>query len=444
MKKIFSIALVALLSVLFFHSGAVFAQISTYDSAFQVQNLSDSTATIAITFYDQTGAVHATVNDTITPNGSNTYAPLPAAVQSGFDGSVVISSDQPVAAIANVIGDGTQGASYSGLDGGAPSVALPIIARDFFGINTWFNVQNTGASATSVTISYSGKPSCNQTATIQPGAAATFEQETHSCLGSGYNGAATVSAPGGEVAATALQVAGSGLYAYNGFSGGGSTSPVMPLITSNFFKIHTGIQVQNTGTQSTNVTITYTPSGSIGTQCTETATIPAGSPATFTINAFSFGPSANTTCTFKQAFVGSAQVTGNSTSQPLVAIVNQTNTTSFGSAYNAFDPTTATGKAVMPLIMNDFGIFTGYSIVNVGTSATVTCTYSGLDASHNKVATLASGQPMDVQTNNANGFPKYIGSGTCTATSGGALLGVVNQASSAKGDNVLTYEAFNQ
>lgn len=423
----------------------VYAQISSYNSAFQIQNLSGNTATIQIEFYDQNGTLHASVPDTIAANSSNTYSPLPAQVQSGFDGSVVISSDQPVAAIANVIGDGTQGSSYSGLDGGAATASLPIIVRDFFGINTWFNVQNTGASATTVTVAYSGKPTCNQTATIQPGAAATFDQATHTCLGSNYNGAATVTADGGgEIAATALQVAGNGLFAYNGFTGG-STMPVMPLVTANFFNIFTGIQIQNAGTEATDVTVSYTPAGGVGTACTETVTIEAGAPGVFAIYALTNGTAgtpSTSNCNVGEAFNGSAQVTANSTSQPLVGVVNQTNQTSFGSSYNAFDPANATGTVVMPLIMNDFGIFTGANVVNVGAQATVTCTYT--NASNTDTATLGTGEALSVQTTTANGYPTFIGSGTCTASAGGALLAVVNQTSSAAGDNVLTYEAFNQ
>ncbi len=454
MRK-FLVLLGLTLTVLLTFSQSVFAQISSYDSAFQVQNLSGSVATIAISFYAQDGSLTAQVPDTIAANGSNTYAPLPSQVPNGFNGSVVISSDQPVAAIANVIGDGTQGSSYSSFDGGSTSVSLPLVNKDFYGIDTWFNVQNAGTTATTVTVSYSSQPSCNELATIQPGAAATFDQATNTCLPSGYIGAATATTdqPDDAIVATALQVASSGLFAYNGFTSG-STNPVLPLISNNVYGIHSGVQIQNQGGTNTNVTVTYTPAGAgNGTTCTETRTITAGSSKTFSINVFSFGPDTSgvtTDCVFGQYFNGSAQVTANSASQPLVAVVNQTSFASnSGSSYNGFDPASATDTVVMPLLMEAYDIWTGFNIVNVGSSATVTCTYSGLSSTYNVVTTLGAGKALSVQNVNS-GFPAntgggYVGSGTCTAAAGGMLLGVVNQANTnSSGDGTLTYEAFNQ
>lgn len=454
MKKFAIVLGLALLALLLMPKQSVFAQISSYDSAFQIQNLSGSQANIVITFYNQDGSVADSVTDTVPANSSNTYAPLPQSVPAGFNGSVVISSNQPVAAIANVIGDGTQGSSYSSFSDGSTTVSFPLINRDFYGINTWFNIQNAGTADANITVAFSGKPSCNQTATIKAGAAATFDQTSYNCLGSGYIGAATVTSNGEPIVGTALQVASTGLFAYNGFTNG-STDPVMPLISNNVYGIHSGVQIQNQGGTSTQVTVSYTPAGSgNGTACTERRTIGAGQSATFSINVFSFGPDTQgvtTNCKFGQYFVGSARVTGNSASQPLVAIVNQTNfgTGKSGSSYNGFSPSDATNKVVMPLIMDAYGIWTGYNIVNVGSSTSVTCTYAGLSSSYNETASLSTGGAMSIQNINS-GFPAntgggYVGSGTCTATGGGLLLGVVNQANTlGTGDTTLTYEGFNQ
>lgn len=181
MKK-FIVLFTVIVSALVLMVATAAAQPTTYDSGFQVQNLGDGAATVNITFYNQDGSVEAQVDDSIALNGSKTYFPLPGGVSSGFDGSVVISSDQPVAAITNVLGDGFDyGASYGGFDGGAGSVNLPLIMRNNGGFSTWFNVQNTGASATSVTVSYANSD-CTETASIQPGAAATFDQSTNTCL----------------------------------------------------------------------------------------------------------------------------------------------------------------------------------------------------------------------------------------------------------------------
>ncbi len=461
MKKIGLIVLVLLFLALLLAPSAAFAQISGYNADFQIQNLSSSdAATVAINFYDQSGTVAATVNDTIPADSSTTYSPLPSSVPTGFNGSVVVSSDQPVAAIANVkgtSGGADFGSSYSSFSGGADSVSLPLINKDFYGINTWFNVQNTGSAATTVTVSYSNQSTCDETATIQPNAANTFDQETNTCLPSSYNGGATITtgSSGDEIVATVLQTTSLGLFAYNGFASGG-TDVVFPLVTQNVYGINSGIQIQNQGGTATDVTVSYTPSGTgNGTACTETGTIQPSGAETFSINVFT-GAASNTTsdCVVDEYFIGSASVTTNSASQSLVGIVNQTNfINNGGSSYGAFSPGAATDTIVMPLLMDAYNIWTGWAVMNVGSSADVTCTYSGTSISVT-FSGLGTNESQDVQ--NLNGgtgdsgqtLPaSYIGSGTCTATSGGALIGVVNQANTnvpaGSGDGTLTYEAFN-
>ena len=120
MKKVMVFLVIVLAMVLV---SAVSAQPSTYDSGFQVANLSGSDANIVISYVNKDGSTDATVNGTIPANGSVTYFPIGASA--GFDGSVVISSNQPVAAIANVLGDGFAfGASYESFDSGAPATLV--------------------------------------------------------------------------------------------------------------------------------------------------------------------------------------------------------------------------------------------------------------------------------------------------------------------------------
>jgi hypothetical protein len=455
MKKIGVFVFGLVLLGLLLAPSAAFAQISSYNADFQVVNLNESAAAdITISFYDKSGTVVASVTDSIVAGGSNTYSPLPDSVPVGFDGSVVIASTEPVASITNVKGNTSEyGSSYSSFSGGSNEVSLPLVNRDFYGINTWFNVQNTGSSPTTVTVEYSNKPACNQTALIQPYAAATFEQEPYSCLGSAYNGAAkiTTDETSDEVAAVVMQVFGGGLLAYNGFAAGGQ-EPVFPLVTNNVYGIMTGIQIQNQGSSTSTVRVTYAANPGTGTDCWEEAAIPAGGAGTFSINVFGPGSTTNTTnCTEGQYWIGSASVTTNSAGVNLVGIVNQTNFGSSGSsAYGAFDPGAATSTVVMPLLMDAYNIWTGWSVMNVGSSASVTCSYGGTSISYS--FTLGANEAKDVQNiNGGTGDPgqtlpaNYIGSGTCTAASGGALLGVVNQANQNAGvtDGTLTYESVN-
>jgi hypothetical protein len=452
MKTKFFWALALIFATVFAFTSTVSAQISTYNSSFQVQNLSDSSdATIAITYYNQDGSVDNTVNDTVDAGSSNTYFPIDASA--GFNGSVVISSDQPVAAIANVVGNGFDfGASYGSFDSGAQSVAMPLIMKGNSGFNTWFNVQNTGTSSASVTVSYAGT-SCTENATVAPGAAATFDQSANTCLPSSYVGAASVSGGSGDtIVATGMQVGTTTLFAYNGFTVG-STEVAIPLVNANNSGYITGIQIQNTGGTDTDVTLAYEPVSGLGTACTETKTVTAGSSATFALYAFTFSGDpdpGSDNCSFGSLFVGGASVSANSASQPLVAVVNQLNlSANKGSAYNGFDPSLATDTVVMPLIMDrNSGFYTGINILNVSSTATtVDCTFTNSDGSVSKTfnfASIANGEALNHIQNNqlANGF---VGSGVCTANASGAvILGVVNELGpSGSLDQLFSYEGFN-
>jgi hypothetical protein len=415
-----------------------------YTSGFQLQNLSGSTANISISYYNQNGTSGGgPVADTINANSSKTYFPL-TAVASGFNGSAVVSSDQPLAAITNVLtSDMLGGASYSGATAGATTVNLPLIMKQNFNYSTWFNIQNAGSSAADITVAFSGQPTCNQTATIQPGAAATFDQLTHSCLPAGYVGAATVTnaSTNQPLVAVVMEIlsGGKSLLAYNGFtSAEASNTPVMPLVSTGWFGSFTGIQIQNTGGSATDVTVSYTPSaGFPGAACTDTKNIPANSSVSFFVPAGTCGAS----------FVGAAKVSANTASQALVAIVNQINTgNATSSAYAGINPGQGSSNVSLPLIMDrNFGYFTGIAVANVGASATdINCTFTGTGYTASATGVAPGAALTNVQLNQiASG---YVGSATCTATGGDAkIAGIVNELATgaSSDDKMLTYNGAN-
>ncbi len=448
MKKLI-VLLVLVASLLLIISVAGAAPIS-YDSGFQVQNLSSNTADVTINFYDQSGnIVHSISDDSIAGNDSKTYFPLPDGVGSGFNGSVVISSGEPVASIANVLGDGFEfGASYGGFEGGSSEVNLPLIMKGNAGqYDTWFNVQNAGSSDVDVTVEYAGTSCTESFNGLKPGAAKTFNQADNSCLTAPYVGAALVTASsGGSIVATVIETGNQTLFAYNGITSG-TENPVMPLAQFNNVGYHTGIQIQNTGASDTDVTVSYSPAaGSPGTACEETQTITAGNSGTFGLFAFSLtSPVGSNDCVFGERFIGSASVTGNSAGNNLVAIVNQTNFTNYGSSYNGFSLADATSSLTMPLIMDrNAGFYTGFNVMNVGdSSTTVECTFSG-DSYTVSQSVPAGGALNDLQLNKMSSVP-YVGGGTCTASGGGSIVAVVNElGNSTSADLLFTYEGFNQ
>jgi hypothetical protein len=414
----------------------------SYTSGVQFANLENTPATLMLTAYKSDGSSGGTGQYTVDPNGSLTLFPL-ADVESGFSGAIVLSSDKNGAAIANVLAsDFSAGASYVGRSAGATSVRLPLLNKNNSGFDTWFSVQNAGSSPAQVSISYSDGESAS--ATVPVGAAQTFFQanETHP----GPNFAGTVTSDNNEpLVAAVIQENASIMFAYTGFTNEATTNPVFPLVNANNSGYISGIQIQNAGDQTTDVTLSYTPSAA-GTACTETISIAPGASGTFAILAFNpaGNDGINTTCIAGELFVGSAQVTGNSASQNLVGIGNQLKPGANGEAYGSFAAANATNSLVMPLIMDrNGGFFTGFNVQNVGAGqANVNCTFTNTD--YTVSGSLQPGQALtDLQANKI--ADTYVGSAVCTATPAEAkIVGVVNQlGASASADQFLVYEAIN-
>jgi hypothetical protein len=448
----------------------------TYNSGYQVQNLGTDTANVVFTFYNASdGNALGTTVDTIAVAKSKTYFPitLPSSA-TNFNGSMVISSDQQVAAIVNLVNnDFSYVDTYGGFSAGATTFNLPLIMCNNSGYNTFFNVQNAGSADANVTVTYSpgssGNAGITDTVTLKSGATKMFDQATTSTtstktctqLGSGtgtkFVGSAQVTSDQPIVAAV-MQLNTTNfkaLIGYNGFAAG-STTVAAPLVMAGNAGYFTGIQVQNVGTASTVVTVTYAANTVVNTN------IPA--PESFTL-----APGASNTVlqnggqwTAFGRYVGSAVVT-NSGGQALVAIVNQvfpSATAAKGAAYDGFNPSAATGTINAPLITSaNGGFFTGIQIMNVGTAS---CTGSVAYAQNTVVNTntpaadnftlaagasttfIQSGSGGFAGANNWTTFGRYVGGATVTGT-GCKLVAIVNQTSAtAAGDAFSAYNAFNQ
>lgn len=447
-KRVFISLLTSLLLVLILAVAASAQGASSYTTGFQVKNLSDSdAANITITYYNQDGSVDTTANDIIAAGAAADYFPIPATA--GFDGSVVISSDQAVAAIVNVLGDNGSfgGAAYGSFSGGSGTAFVPQVLSDFFGISTFFNVQNTGAADATVSVSYTtNNGTCSETdVVIAPGAAHTFSQDSDdtslSCLAAGSVGSATVSSTDGEVAVAVISIDADSLLAYNAFSTTGSTTALAPIISNGFFNSRTGLSVQNTTGTAANVTVNFAhSSGFPGTDCSETKTVPANGSALFGDNPF-FNDDANgCTTAADRRWVGAAEIVSD---QNVVVIINSVTTgTANGAAYSAFDPANGTATVAFPQIIDRlFGIFTGTAVTNAGNAdTTVTCTFT--DSAYTVSGLVAPGQSLtDTQFNKI--AAGYLGSATCTST-GEPIVGVLTTLTNgAPYDGLLYSEAFN-
>lgn len=416
-----------------------------YTSSVQVQNLENSPALVTLTAYNPNGDIDTTLpQDTIAANDSKAYFPL--GVSEGFQGAMVISSDKKVAAIANVLNSTlTAGASYVAAGEGATEVQIPLLMKDNGGFTTWYAVQNTGTGTANVSVNYSdGTSTSFQLA--QNGSRVVYQSQEDHGSAKVFSAIVTADQP---IVASVIEESSAVMFAYSGFtSSANSTEPVMPLINANNSGYVTGIQIQNTGNASTDVTVSYTPSsgGNNGSACTETQSISAGESKTFALLAFNNDSNGFTeNCVGGAKFVGSAKVTSNTGTQPLAVIVNQLGpNNSNGEAYSGFNPSTATAQVVAPLIMDrNGGYFTSIQVQNVGTSATnVSCTFTN-DPYTIPSTTLQPGEALtDLQFEKMQSAG-YVGSATCNASGGGQIVAVINELNPAGADRFLVYEGIN-
>lgn len=421
-----------------------------YISGIQVANLdAANAASVSLTAYNPDGTQNGSpLSASIPVNSSRTFFPI-SNVSAGFSGSIVISSNRNVAAISNILSSNfAASASYVGRSGGSTTVLLPLLNKNNSGSTTWFSVQNGGGADANITVTYKGSTAPAVNATIKPGAARVFYQNSEPHNVPNFSATITSNQP---IVAAVIQETSTVMYAYTGFAAG-TTNPVFPLINANNNGTLTGVQIQNGGTQSTNVTVSYTPA-TAGAACTETQTIPAGEAKTFAFLAF-FNTQAGENCADKAKFVGSARVTTNSANQPLVGIVNQLTPTQAG-AYNAFSDADAGATVVLPLIMDrNGGTFTGIQVQNVGAAAVkIRCTFTkageATPASHVAEAVVQPNAALnDLQFNKLG--QTWVGSATCSglnpstnaADPSARLVAVVNQLGASTADTLMVYEGI--
>jgi hypothetical protein len=397
----------------------VAAQSTTTNTAFQVANLSATDpAQIVVTFYDLAGAEIYVLTDSINAGSSKTYiqANMEANLGTTFNGSVVIESDQPVAAIVNQnTSNGSPATagyngSYTGFSQGSNTFQIPIVLSAFYGYHTEISVQNAGDAAANVTVNYVSASCVDDTkSNLAPGAAVRFNNET-SCAGGGQvNTSATISASGPVVAiVNQIGVNANLEQTYNGFApADGGPTLYAPIALRAYYGFNSAMQVQNISSGPMDIIATYSDG------VTKTVTnVAVGASATFL--------QANEAHADK--WTGSAKIT-NSTGGAMVGIVNQQGAKSAAS-YNMY-----TGGAqtwILPSLLHKYyGFTSAFQIQNVGTGPVdITVTYD--DGTTKSATGIAAGATTNfLQDNEVEHVNNWAGSARVTAT--GDIVVVVNQ-----------------
>lgn len=293
------IRIAMLLAVLLLLAAVTIASGQAYTTSFitsiTYQNVGSADANIVFSFYNEGSSTPITVNRTLPAGaGSSLYVGSLSGSESlpaGFQGSAVMSSDQPIVATLVQIPQSSTVKNRplsNGFSSGASQVLIPTVLKNTFGVNTRFSVQNVHSTDIDITVEFypvgSATPIVVTENNIPPGAAKYFDAGQLAALGSSFNGAAVVKAtesgtsnPANVVAsALELSISGVSTSAYEGVNGGARTV-YMPSALCNAFGGQTSYYaVQNTSlTTSTTVTVEYSNGN------TDSANVGPGQKASF-------------------------------------------------------------------------------------------------------------------------------------------------------------------
>ena len=468
--------LVLVLALLLVSVGAVSAQSgnlpgSGWWSGQQIQNVGTASTSVLFTAYDGQGqdfpcgpAKSAGVGQSVNFL-TNTECTVPA----GFVGSAVVSADQPIAAIVNVVNmpSGRAAGMYRGTDGAdvANTIAFPLMKNNYFGRSTTLYIQNASSSPNDITVTVKvGSATLTKTFNDVPASAMVLvgPADTTPAMANNSFGSATVTGSG-ALAGAALEyqnavALGSNLHAYTAF-GPQDFAPkaYCPLIRSNFAQLNTGIQAQNLSSSAQNIRVTYSyrinNTGAVQTKVVTLGPIAPNAAATF-----------RTWDDLPARSVGGATVEGVGGGNIAVIVNDETFTLNPNrvTAYTCFPDQAKTNKVNLPLYKEYYlGDTSGVQVQNVGAAAAnITVTYyppgnaAGVKFTQNNIAPGASATFYNV----SGGGATSGSAASLLGTFGGAVVeanqpvvAIVNEEPGTKAgarppssQDAKLYEGFNQ
>ncbi|MEA3335221.1 MAG: hypothetical protein U9R25_04880 [Chloroflexota bacterium] len=172
------------------------------------QNAGAPAANVVARYYNNSGTLETERPRNVNPRGSYAFLAGDANLGDGWNGAMIIQSDNELAATAEITwsnggsADGTTAGAYLGYDEGATEMYLPFVVRASFQF-TRISVQNTENSSTSYNVKYinrDGNVDFTISDTLQARGSTTYD----------------VHMPGGKVP----DLSTTGYWASNGFWGG--------------------------------------------------------------------------------------------------------------------------------------------------------------------------------------------------------------------------------
>lgn len=352
----------------------------------QIQNVGTSTASVSFQAYNSSGTSFSCGNKSVGPGASANFLTIDcAALPAGFVGSAVVSADQPIAAVVNVVNmstnfDGTGGRAaglYRGTDGSnvATEIAFPLMKNNFFGRSTALYVQNASDQTNDITVTIRvGASTYTKSFTgVKPYAMVVVgPADTSPAMpNSSYGSAKAVGTR--PLAGTALEyqtnvAVGNNLHAYTAFTPQDfAAKAYCPLARSNAYNLNTGINVQNVGASAQKIKVTYSYTN-LGQGSVQTKTVEKGP-----VNP-NAGVSFFTWEDLPKGSLGSAVVEGMGGGNIAVIVNDETFTLNPNrvTAYSCFpdNAATKTNKVVLPQYKEFFlGDTAGVQIQNIGNAA---------------------------------------------------------------------------
>ncbi len=277
MKRKASMLLMTLALLVALIGAASPVQAAAYGTSFTTSityfNVGTGPANITLNFYNEADgtAIPISVAQLPANAGASLYVGNLTQVSSGFRGSALLSSDQPLVATLVQLAPSSSSVKVrplsNGFGSGSASALVPTVLKNTFGSTSIVSVQNVdtvGADLSIAFIPVSGSTVTETLTNLPPNTAKYFDLGTLSDLGQSFNGSMKITAVQtgtsnpGSIVATSLELSTNSIaaYAFEGASQFGTTI-YMPSALCQFSGQNSYYAVQNTDTSNVSVVVKY-------------------------------------------------------------------------------------------------------------------------------------------------------------------------------------------
>lgn len=242
-----------------------------WTTAVTYQNVGDGPADIVALFYSgpsDTSPIEIPLATLSKDASTSLFVGGLTQIADGFQGSVVMQSNQPLLATMVQLPQGSATVRnrplHNAFSAGGSQVLIGTVLKESFNTTTVFSIQNAGTTATELTLRFydtSANQVYSEMANVEAGAAYYFDAGKATGLGTTFNGSAVVESSEGYIVGGVMElstnVGGTAASAFEGVAQG-SQKYFMPSALCEAFGANTSYAVQNTSlVATTQVTVEY-------------------------------------------------------------------------------------------------------------------------------------------------------------------------------------------